>query len=318
MRGPAGDFFDAPLREGGTGTGHPFPCREPVILGMKLAAGAELACMSRSLHDSACSRQIGKIRRYLDALLDEAKILIDAGIIDPSRGLRLRNEDEEGSPEDRRLRLGIFPVKADPIHWGHILSGLSAIIFQGLDRVVYLFTADEARRLPPALRLNSGMGAVEAFSPLLSFSPDPITECGEGDPGVFKLLDLNPFTPIEAFYIAGCRHLRQRNLIENLENAAALRFCDTSPDGGQYHSLSFLFIEPEDAPACPSTFLPRRSMPVALPEASSGDILDALAGGRDTFPLSMLPYTVFTQIQKTYVPHEGGAHAAARRPGTPW
>jgi nicotinic acid mononucleotide adenylyltransferase len=88
--------------------------------------------------------------------------------------VRLSREDPVEKFSTRPLRLGIFPVNANPIHWGHLLAGLSAIVNARLDRVVYLVTTDMAGRrdmLPEDLRHDTARELLKSFEPLLCYSP---------------------------------------------------------------------------------------------------------------------------------------------------
>jgi hypothetical protein len=118
------------------------------------------------------------------------------------------------------------------------------------------------------------------------------------------VLDLNPHSRIDAFYMAGAGHFRRRDPItgesetmEDLENAVLRRIYGRPMYGGDLHSLSFLFLQQDGDHEFPHTFLPRRSIPAPMPDASSGVVRSALAGEHDLSALSMLPFRVFRRVQ---------------------
>jgi nicotinic acid mononucleotide adenylyltransferase len=106
--------------------------------------------------------------------------------------LRLRRSDGE-EPRSRPVpcyceppRLGVFPLAANPIHWGHIIASLAAVDALGLDAVVLL----------PADTLGAGVGgdrgagegdrhrmaqtAIDLFHPFLQYTD---VAAGTNSPG---------------------------------------------------------------------------------------------------------------------------------------
>ena len=271
------------------------PASEPVTLGMKLLAAGDLACMSRCLGRGTDARGISRIQRILDGLLDKADTLARDGSIQPWRTLRLSADDPVEEAGGRPLRLGIFPVKANPIHWGHILAGLSALVNARLDKVVYLLSFeanDGSLLLPDELRFDTARALIESFSPLLTFSHITHSENGDDKPDAFGLLELNPTLRIDAFYMAGAGYFRG-GVMESLENTVLRSVYSRITDSGQQHTLSFLFMRQDGMHGFPETILPRLFVESPLPDASSQDIMGALDGGRDSSDLTMLPFGVY-------------------------
>ncbi|MGA2975002.1 MAG: hypothetical protein ABSF77_06805 [Spirochaetia bacterium] len=56
-------------------------------------------------------------------------------------------------PHKKLLRVGIFAVAADPLHWMHLLTGLKAIAHFNLDKVVYVISGNDPRK-PNLLRAD--------------------------------------------------------------------------------------------------------------------------------------------------------------------
>ena len=68
----------------------------------------------------------------------------------------------------RTLRLGIYPVAANPFHWAHLLIGLSALVRFRLDKIIYVIPGSDPRK--PALaaaeiRHLIGEEVIKIFAP---------------------------------------------------------------------------------------------------------------------------------------------------------
>jgi hypothetical protein len=83
------------------------------------------------------------------------------------------NEETEKAEFSRALRIGFFPVSADPFHWGHLLIGLSAMARFTLDKVIYVLSGSDERKpgmTPPGIRHPMGRSILNLFTPLFDYS----------------------------------------------------------------------------------------------------------------------------------------------------
>ena len=128
----------------------------------------------------------------------------------------------EGAPpvpiEEQLLRIGVYPLAANPLHWGHILVGLTAIASLSLDKVIYLIAGKDSRKpslLPEQTRHHLGRSVIETFHPLFAYSPLALGTELDGETNLGRLLKLNAHQPMEAFYIAGADHYRRTTSKKN-------------------------------------------------------------------------------------------------------
>jgi hypothetical protein len=281
--------------------------REPVTRSIEVGLIPELACMARFLGRAPHNKPVSDIRRRLVAALDAVEALIVEGAIQPWRRVRLSAEDAQQPISLRPLRLGVYPLSANPIHWGHVLAGLSAMVHGRLDKVVYIVTTEEGRAdmLPKESRHEAARELLKSFEPLLCYSPIARETSSDGESSVFHILDLNPTTRIDAFFLAGAKKCRRRNsitgepeTIEKLENGVLRRIYARRNNDGEMHSLSLLFLQGQEGFVAPQTFIPLRFIPSPMPDACSREILHALSKKRDPEVLSALPFSVFHHMQE--------------------
>lgn len=282
--------------------------REPVTRSIEVAMLPQLACMSRLLGRNSHNKPLTEIHCRLKELLEAIEGLIVEGAIQPWRCVRLGAEDEEPASHERPIRLGVYPVSANPIHWGHILAGLAAIASARLDKVVYVVAGNDPRRndlLAEEVRHSAARELLASFEPLLCYSPLARGTELDGETNLFRLLDLNPTQRIDAFYIAGTDHCRrghpvtgEADTIRELESGLMRQIYgkDNPADGA--HSLSILFLKREQDGGKPRTFIPLRFMPSPLPAVSSTVIRESLSAERKADVLAALPFTVFQCLQR--------------------
>jgi hypothetical protein len=252
----------------------------------------------------------------LRALLDTIEALIVEGEIQPWQSLRLSEDDAPCAGSTEPIRLGVYPVRADPIHWGHIFHGLSAMASARLDKVVYVVVdngCDEQGLLPKELRCCTACDLLKSFEPLLCYSPVG-RECDtDAESSVFRLLALNPERKIDAFYIGdadtdaptdgkGTSMRREHaavpgKTIKKLESGVLRQIYRDGGYGSGAHSLSLIFVTGNPAADVPDTFLPMRFIPAPAPELSVGSARNTIMGDRNSGFLAALPYSVFRQIQ---------------------
>jgi nicotinic acid mononucleotide adenylyltransferase len=284
------------------------PFFDSLTRAIEVAMLPELACMAKLLGKSSRQKPLLEIHSQVKGILQGIENLISGGVIRPWQRLRLSIDDPEPPSSQGPLRLGVYPITGNPMHWGHLLAGLSAMIRIKLDKVVFVIAGSDPRKgdlLPEDVRHESVCSLLRNFDPLLCYSPIARGTVRDGESNLFHLLSLNHGRRIDAFYIAGTDHCYRRNpvsgeadTVQKLETGVMRRVRD---DGEQRasaaHTLSVIFIQRERRCRAPDTFLPLRFIPSPLPEVSSTDIRDALCGRRNASALAALPFTVFQHLQ---------------------
>ena len=214
----------------------------------------------------------------------------------------------EGAPpvpiEEQLLRIGVYPLAANPLHWGHILVGLTAIASLSLDKVIYLIAGKDSRKpslLPEQTRHHLGRSVIETFHPLFAYSPLALGTELDGETNLGRLLKLNAHQPMEAFYIAGADHYRRTtskkepDTIEKLERVVKGQIKTQAP-----HSISVVFIDRSDAKVqrrVVKTSLDVHTLPAIPLPFSSSAARKALCREGFSEPLVSLPYSCLLEIR---------------------
>ncbi|MBI4346714.1 MAG: hypothetical protein HY553_07645 [Elusimicrobia bacterium] len=228
-------------------------------------------------------------------LLDEIEGHLRAGAIDPTVELRYASKDPIVPVRDRVVRVGVYPVAADPFQWAHLLIGLQAIAKLKLDKVVFILAGDDPRKpamTPAFIRHPMGRAVLARFAPFFAFSSIADGTLHDGETNIFRLLALNPEQKIEAFYMVGDDHYKlvdkkgNPDTLPKLEANMAKMLVDAAR-----HKVLVAFNEREgrgeEVPTVLDvTFLPR--MPF---EASS----TLVRGGK----WSLMPFSALDHVQKT-------------------
>jgi len=279
--------------------GREWVLREPVTRSIEVAVLPELACMGRLFGRSSRYRLINEIRCQLSGLLDAVGTLIVEGAIQPWRCVRLSSDEPELPLSLRPVRLGIFPLSGDPVHWGHVLAALSAMAQARLDKVVFVVRGGcGGESVPEDVRQETVREVMKGFEPLLSYSPVG-RECGnDATEDVFGLLDLNPLVRIDAFYIVSADQADKAHT-RALAEEVSRRARESAKKGGSMHSVSLLCLSPTgETCAEQGTPVPVRVVPGPMPQACAEDIRAALAGDRDSEILSTVPFSVYRRLQE--------------------
>lgn len=152
------------------------------------------------------------IRPRIESLLTRIGEHLDAGISRPDDRARARVDEAPRAPLNRRLRLGVFPVSANPLHWGHVLFSLEAIAALGLDQVVFIIQGRDPRKAELAAtedhRHRLARDVLQLLQPLAICSDLGLGNSLPGEDNVFRLLRLNSHRRVDAWYMAGCDHFR--------------------------------------------------------------------------------------------------------------
>ncbi len=207
-----------------------------------------LRWMAQCVMDSECRSCLHDIVVFLGDLLSTIHDLAGSGRILPSCKLTLGTQDPKAPAVDRTIRVGVYPLAANPMHWGHILVGLSAMALAGLDKVIYLIAGKDGRKpsmTSAEIRHVLGKSALERFFPIFEYSPIALGTDLDGETNFGRLLALNAHQKMEAFYIAGMDHCRRKTVagtpdtLEKLERI--VREQETA--GNRIQTISSIFVE---------------------------------------------------------------------------
>jgi hypothetical protein len=225
---------------------------EDAIRGIRRSAYMQLFGTAQWATDIACRDRLHSIAAYIDASLDKISELSDSEQIRPLRQISLAEGDRPFPIEERGLRIGFYPLAANPLHWGHILVGLSSMASLRLDKIVFLIAGEDKRKpwmLSAHTRHRLGRSIIATFNPLFAYSSLALGTDLDGEMNFGRLLGINRDQRMEAFYIAGGDHYRRATergepdtiqklewIVEELEKA-----------GDGLHSISAVFLDREGA-----------------------------------------------------------------------
>jgi nicotinic acid mononucleotide adenylyltransferase len=266
----------------------------------------QLKKMAHRLEDSPSRACLTCIAGYAEEHLASVAELMRTGQIDPYRRMRLAECDGPAPIYGRPLRVGIFPITADPVHWGHILCALSAMTFMKLDKVVFVIAGTDPRK--PWLSARkcgiSWAGLSSIFSyPLFAYSPIALGTGLDGETNCFRLLALNPDQQITAFYIAGTDHCRWVNSEDEPDTLEKIekKLRTMRKENRRNHTVSLLFLERGDAIGgrnSLNSFLDIHVLPSLPLSCSSTAIRKTLSDGRLCEVLAALPFAAYQSIQQ--------------------
>jgi nicotinic acid mononucleotide adenylyltransferase len=286
-------------------------CCDPATAQVFLRLSREFACMQAILQKYMDGNAFQELMAAVASCLGTTSNLIKKGEIVPWNRLRLGLGEPEYPVVDREVRLGVFPVAANPFHWMHFISGLMAISRFRLDKVVYIIAGNDPRKpdlLPVSIRHQMGKEVLQVFSPFFEYSPIALDNSLPGEVNVFKLLQLNAAQRIHAFYLVGSDHFQRfdpetgtpdtiQRLEEGIEN-------ELHGFSGYCHKISLIFLDrglpkPEVKTSLEIEWI--RDLPL---HCSSTSIRDALNGHQAISRLQAVPFTVFNYIcaKRLYTP----------------
>lgn len=201
---------------------------EPITREIARRLSRELLAMEKLVGDAGNSLVFGAISDQTSAALADIGSLILDGRVLPRCDLRLSVGAPGVRPCRKRLRIGVLPVAADPLHWNHLLAGLKAMARFELDKVVYIISGSDPRKpdlLRADVRYNVGRRTLRLLSPLFACSPLGRDEAREGEANIFRILQLNPCrestpttSPARITTTARPRRQAVRDTIAKLEN----------------------------------------------------------------------------------------------------
>jgi hypothetical protein len=222
----------------------------PVIEAVKTRAYQEIVYMTKILNKPVDSQPFIEIVFNLMQLLNQAAFLLNSGAIDPWVEICTAPHDTEKPIYDKTLRIGVYPVAANPFHWAHLLIGLSVLTRFKLDKIIYVITGHDPRKpsmVAAEIRHLIGEEVLKIFTPLFGYSSMALENDLDGETNIFEILALNPEQKIEAFYIVGSDHYHRVNpktgridTIQKIENNLRSK---TGMLDDDVHSVSAIFIE---------------------------------------------------------------------------
>jgi hypothetical protein len=222
---------------------------------------------------------------------------VDEGRIDLEEVVRCSEKERAAPPRDRTLRLGVFPVAANPLHWGHVLFPLAAIAELSLDRVVLVVQGGDPRQgaaLDETLRHRHQLAreVLVLLEPLVDYSAVGRSNARTGESNLFELIRLNADRRMQIWYMAGCDHYRCRDDAGRPDTLSRLGAASTHPcfDGSR-HRLRAVFARrgcgmPQ--PCGVKSPIPVRFLPELLLASST-----AVRRG----DLSLVPYAVLEYLR---------------------
>lgn len=174
----------------------------------------ELSRMARQLGRPYVSSPFSEVLQRAWSFLGTIAEHLHRRSIVPRPPVRVRRSAVPPPATSRPVRLGVFPVNGNPLHWGHLLCALEAMAELRLDQVVFLVQGID-RRKPLAGeatqrdRHRLARQVVGLLEPLAVYSDIGFGNAAVGEDNLFRLLQLNPATSILAHYVVGADHYRR-------------------------------------------------------------------------------------------------------------
>jgi nicotinic acid mononucleotide adenylyltransferase len=264
----------------------------------------ELSLMAKHLGMSIGDEPFAAIYRTVAEQLFAIENLCCDGDIDPRALVRASHDDEPCLPYPRRLRVGFYPLAANPLHWGHVLIGLQAMAKLQLDKVVYVIAGNDSRKPDMALadfRHVMARDTLKLFGPLFACSSLARYNGYDGETNLFRFLLLNGQQPMDVFYIAGGDHCRRfypgTEYPDTLAKLELHRLARTFSYNPFVHSVHATFIERHGHTVQEDTCLDVQFLEALPFAASSTMIRDALQGSGPRSDLALLPYSAYVDIR---------------------
>ena len=265
----------------------------------------QLLGMAQLATDPACRDCLHSIGACLDERFMAILELAKSGQVRPLSQIVLAENGETASVEERFLRIGVYPLAANPLHWGHILVGLTVMASMKLDKVVFVIAGTDARKpsmLSADTRHRLGRSVIETFYPMLVYSSLALGTDLDGETIFGRLLNLNSRQSMEAFYIAGADHYRRTNAngepdtIQKLERVVE----EQEIARRKLHLISVAFLDRAGVKRQRgevSTSLKVYILPPLSLSFSSTAAREALCKEAFSVPLMSLPYSCLLEIR---------------------
>jgi nicotinic acid mononucleotide adenylyltransferase len=243
---------------------------------VRLQIRAELLSTARAMPE-ADGNLLETVAEQSDRALAAIQRRLDADEIDPLLELRVDPTAQPVAPNTRPIKVGVYPVAGDPLHWGHLIVALRAIGDLSIDKVVFVLAGDDPRKqtmTPVADRHPMGQEVLGLFAPFFTYSPIAIGTQFDGETNIFRLLALNSGAPVEAWYMVGDDHYRLKDKSGNPDTLPKLEANREKFLGGDgaLHRLKVAFIERERPTEAVPTSLEVKFVKHAGFEASSSEV----------------------------------------------
>jgi hypothetical protein len=285
----------------------------PAIEDIRRRVYVELNAMAAVLHSSIIEPLFRDISNSCNSLLDDVAFLINTGQIDPFSAIRTSSDEPAAQVTDSPLRIGVYPVTANPFHWAHLLIGLSALTRHKLDKIIYIISGDDPHK--PVLvnaeaRHRVGKKILNLFAPFYKYSSIALGGNHDGETNIFRLLALNPEQKVDAYYMVGADHYQRSNpvtgvpdTIQKLEDNLRNKIYGFNEE---MHHISVIFIKRGTINQSVDSELDISFLPEMPFAASSTVVRDAFQGNQPLDTLALLPYTAMTnadifQPRKNYL-----------------
>jgi len=280
----------------------------PITRRIRQKVHEDLASASRHAERDEDQATLVTIGARVETSLSRIDAHLRGGRIAPAPPIRLSLQAPARAPVDRVVRLGVFPVNGNPLHWGHLIAALDAIGLRRLDLVVMIIQGRDLRKRVSVVterhRHAMARDVLGVLAPLVAYSDIGRGTAFVGEDNVFRLLRLNPRQRIEAHYLVGSDHYRRLDdrgapdTLTRLERHLAATEYGLDP---RMHELKVLVLERDRRLVPVETSLDVAFVPVAFDASST-----AVREGR---PL-LAPY----RVQRYCHRHAGYAeHIASTR-----
>jgi len=143
------------------------------IRNVRRSTGLQLLGMAQWATDPSCHDCLHSIAANANEHFTAIEGLAGSEQIRPLCQIMLSEGDSSVLVEERPLRVGVYPLAANPLHWGHVLLGLSTMASMRLDKVVFVIAGTDSRKpslLSAETRHRLGRSVIETFDPVFAYS----------------------------------------------------------------------------------------------------------------------------------------------------
>jgi len=272
---------------------------DPVTGDVLMQVVTELASMMSLLGKGLAARRIAEIQAQATAFLHQIARLMVYREVNPWTRLRLTPDEPPASYSPTAARVGVIPLAANPIHWGHLLSGLSVMIQARLDKIVFVITRDsypEGDLFPEELRRGAAAEAIAIFQPFFTLVPGSAGRLQTGPASLIRLLGLNSQQIVEAFYVSGYESCTPASINETTD-ALVKEGRASFGQSGRLPRVSIVSIGAwaDETPGLSDARV--LVVPSPLPGFSDGTVRAALRSSQRREELAGLPACVFRHFR---------------------
>jgi len=264
----------------------------------------DLSAMGSVLGTLVTEHPLYAIYTAAESQLAQIGDLMNTGAIRPWVDVRTSYDERAGDLLDRALRLGVLPTAADPLHWGHILIGLSAMSQLRLDKVIYIISGPGRQNqevAPAAIRHPMARDVLSKFDPLFAYSSIGRDTSLQHEAAFLELLALNnPYQRIDAFYIAGADYyggLQPGRRLMDIVAAWNAQIRAREGSARAMHTAAAVCVQRDDSSGHGNSVPGVHHLPPLPFAASSSMIRQALKGSSDNAALALLPFSAYVDVR---------------------